>query len=77
MDKQSSDPADARWFIRAATVLGFPRRSRRTVLMTALGYVRTDLAAPSPPRCESMIRISVARPRLQPSRDSGYSRRYR
>ncbi|MFC9659393.1 hypothetical protein ACFVJ5_04065 [Nocardia sp. NPDC127606] len=59
MDKQISDPAGAHWFTRAPADIGFARRRRRTAVRTAIGYVRTDLAGPCRPQCESLIRTTA------------------
>ncbi len=49
MGKQISDPAGARWFIRARPVLGFVRRSRRTGLVR-LGHLSGHAVARRSPR---------------------------
>ncbi|MFG2447103.1 hypothetical protein ACGFQG_29930 [Nocardia fluminea] len=58
MNKQVSDPPGVRWFTRGADI-GFARRRRRTAAKTAIGYVRIDLAGPSRPQCESLIRTAA------------------
>lgn len=61
MNKQISNPAGAHWFTRTPADIGFAhrRKRRRTVVKTAIGYVRTDLAGPSRPRYETLIRTTA------------------